>query len=227
MKKRGLIVNSQMILSVVILLIGNAQHAYSSNGEFNELYPIKKFSSDIKKTIVNNTRERGTLLLLTKNRYENLNCQEFVESICKSLVVISQGQTEKDIRKTNTENGTIIYEVPHYETSQSIEWITHNINQERRIEGICSIAERDVLRSGLLRTFFNIKGQSYESAQAYRDKIIMKDYVNKYDIKVPKHSRANSILDIFSFIRKNGYPVVIKPSQGAGATDAFIIKRRS
>ncbi len=96
----------------------------------------------------------------------------------------------------------------------------HRVYQFRKV---VAIYEFDLLRAAKLRELLNIEGQTVESATQYRDKVIMKEKVAAHGLRVPKNKRINETQDIHSFIDANGYPVIIKPTDGAGSAETYIL----
>lgn len=83
-------------------------------------------------------------------------------------------------------------------------------------------SEYDLLDLARLRDSFGLKGQKEQSALAFRDKVVMKDIVSKV-IKTPFYKRLENKFDVWSFVNKHGFPVVIKPVDGAGSVDTFVV----
>ncbi|WP_301109205.1 acetyl-CoA carboxylase biotin carboxylase subunit family protein [Sporosarcina sp.] len=94
-----------------------------------------------------------------------------------------------------------------------------NSNEENYLVGT---SEYDLVDLGRLRGFFGIKGQKEESALAFRDKVIMKEKVSKV-IKTPNFKRLLNKFEVLDFINDNGFPIVIKPVDGAGSVNTFVI----
>ncbi|MDA3136846.1 ATP-grasp domain-containing protein [Pseudomonas syringae] len=88
-------------------------------------------------------------------------------------------------------------------------------------------SEFDLIRAARLREYLGIPGQSLESAIAYRDKVVMKEYMTHADIPVARFKRVQSSLDIMAFIDKYGYPCVVKPVDGCSSKGVRVIKDRS
>lgn len=84
-------------------------------------------------------------------------------------------------------------------------------------------SEFDLLRAAYLREHLGIDGQNLESARAFRDKYLMKTIASEAGIKTPNFSKIDNIVDLFSFIKKYGYPVVIKPRFGVASIGTHLI----
>ena len=67
-----------------------------------------------------------------------------------------------------------VKEVRNYKDDKEIEKIVKECHQHFPLEKIIALEEGDILRAAFLRQILDLKGQSYESALAFRDKIKMK-----------------------------------------------------
>jgi hypothetical protein len=117
-----------------------------------------------------------------------------------------------------------IVRVGDYRHSGHLEMAAYKLYEEKPFQRIIAYHEYDLLRAAKLREFFGLEGQNYQSALAFRNKIVMKDILKKAGIKVPNFSSINSPLDIFNFTRKNGFPVVVKPIMGTGGDRVTILR---
>jgi hypothetical protein len=110
-----------------------------------------------------------------------------------------------------------IYMLDKYFDSCAVDLCMLRNGKDNQISGIVCLSEPDIIRGGRARDYFSIPGQSYYSALAFRDKILMKEILKEKGIKVPIYSKVDSIFDVIEFIEKNAYPVVVKPVRGAGS----------
>lgn len=120
-----------------------------------------------------------------------------------------------------------IVRVQDYRDSGNLEMVAYNLYKEKPFQKIIAYHEYDLLRAAKLREFFGLEGQNYQSALAYRNKILMKDILQKAGIKVPIFAPVSSPFDILDFTRKNGFPVVVKPVMGTGGDRATILRSLS
>lgn len=96
-----------------------------------------------------------------------------------------------------------------------------------RFSRILPHSEFDLIRAARLREHLGVPGQSLESAIAYRDKVVMKEHMNRGDIPVAHFKRLQSALDVIEFIKLHGYPCIIKPVDGCSSKDIQVIKGHS
>lgn len=94
------------------------------------------------------------------------------------------------------------------------------------IENIVPMTEADVFRCVMLKEKLGITGMSFEDAQAFRNKLVMKEIALVNDITVPRFKKIASSLDLIDFVKEVGYPFIIKPIQGRGSLDTFRISNQ-
>jgi phosphoribosylaminoimidazole carboxylase (NCAIR synthetase) len=99
----------------------------------------------------------------------------------------------------------------------------YDLCKKQRPSALVTTSEFDVVRMAQIREAFNIPGQSVTNAILFRDKIEMKKKVAQAGLKVPEFIRAKSALDIVQFIDIHGYPIIVKPVDGAGTVNVNLI----
>jgi len=72
-----------------------------------------------------------------------------------------------------------------------------------------------------LREDLGVPGQSSEDARAFRDKAIMKDRLAAAGLRVPHNARATSQGEIRDAAERIGFPLIVKPIDGAGTRDTW------
>lgn len=120
-----------------------------------------------------------------------------------------------------------IYRTNAFYESGFVEQVIFDLAKNTTITAIISGNEWDVLRAAALREMFNVEGQNFTSALAFRDKVIMKDILSKKGIRVPPYQKLRGTVDVLSFVSIHGYPVVIKPTREAGAKGINVIYNES
>lgn len=73
----------------------------------------------------------------------------------------------------------------------------------------------------LVRERFGIDGMSSDAARNFRDKARMKELFDAAGLPCARHARVTSADEAWRFAEANGYPVVVKPLEGAGAKSTF------
>lgn len=88
---------------------------------------------------------------------------------------------------------------------------------------VASTSEPDVLRAARLRVRLGLTGQRSDSATAYRDKVIMKQLARRAGLPVPEFAAVDDPMDLLDFIDAQGFPVVVKPRLGVGASSVSML----
>lgn len=75
----------------------------------------------------------------------------------------------------------------------------------------------------VIRERLGIEGMRSEAARNFRDKARMKDLLRDAGVPCARHGRVESEQEAWQFAEANGYPLVYKPIEGAGARSTFRI----
>lgn len=100
----------------------------------------------------------------------------------------------------------------------------YDLCKKNQPSAIVTTSEFDVVRMAKMREAFGIPGQSVASAILFRDKIEMKKKVVQAGLHVPEFIHARNALDILLFVERHGYPIIIKPVDGAGTVNVNLIR---
>jgi hypothetical protein len=96
--------------------------------------------------------------------------------------------------------------------------------EQNPYDAIIALDETEIVRAARLRERFNLRGQNMKSALAFRDKVIMKDYVSSAGLKTPAYKKIESSVDLYDFEKTHGYPFIIKPVDGMASKSVSVIK---
>ena len=91
-----------------------------------------------------------------------------------------------------------------------------------RIDRLESHNEHWLVSDARLRTDFNIWGTKYPNVLDHKQKSVMKRYFEKAGVEVPRWCLPGDAEVATAFAKKVGYPVVVKPDSGVGASDTHI-----
>lgn len=72
-----------------------------------------------------------------------------------------------------------------------------------------------------LRAELGIPGLGPDDARDFRDKDRMKARLERAGLRVPRHARVRSLEDLHAAARHIGFPLIVKPIDGAGTRDTF------
>ena len=91
----------------------------------------------------------------------------------------------------------------------------------RQFERVICLWEPGVVLAAKLRAVLGVPGLGVEDAIAFRNKDIMKARVAAAGIRTPKHRGATTAAEVRAAAEEIGYPLIIKPIDGAGSMDTF------
>ncbi|MFL9680160.1 acetyl-CoA carboxylase biotin carboxylase subunit family protein [Streptomyces sp. KL110A] len=89
---------------------------------------------------------------------------------------------------------------------------------------IVALGEFDLLRAARLRELLGLPGQSVKSAQAYRDKLTMKRALLAAGLPLAPFAPVPDATSLVDFVRRHGYPVVMKPRRGGGSMGVTVLR---
>lgn len=91
----------------------------------------------------------------------------------------------------------------------------------KRIDRVLANWEPLTILAARVRETLGMPGMSVDTVRGFRDKQLMKERVKAAGLRVPKSFRANSVEQIREAVERIGYPVVLKPIDGAGSADTY------
>ena len=75
-----------------------------------------------------------------------------------------------------------------------------------------------------MREAFDVQGLRVDEARAFRDKEIMKSVLDAHGVRTPHHYRASTTAEVQEAASKVGYPLIVKPIDGAGSADTHVVR---
>ncbi len=91
----------------------------------------------------------------------------------------------------------------------------------KKIDRVICLWEPGVLLAARLREELGTAGMTVEECLPFRNKDLMKEKVAAAGIRTPKHGSAKSAQGVRAAAKKIGYPIIIKPIDGAGSMDTY------
>ena len=140
------------------------------------------------------------------------------------MLLLPKGRMGDDEREKRKKHFSAIIEISPYFDSAQLEKTAYEILAKEKIDRIIALDEFDLLRAARLRDMFSLPGQNYESALAFRDKLVMKSILQQKGFLVPEFAPVESGLDLIEFTQKHGFPVVVKPRRGCAAEGVKILR---
>jgi len=93
------------------------------------------------------------------------------------------------------------------------------------VDRLESTIETHMLPVARVREACTIPGLSYEQTLICRDKTLMKEFMRRHGIPCAQSTAASSAEEVFNFAGQVGYPIILKPKDGAGAAATWRVDR--
>lgn len=93
----------------------------------------------------------------------------------------------------------------------------------QQLDRIECLWEPGILLAARLREIFGVSGLNVEQSQCFRDKELMKQALDAAGIRTPRHVAAKTVAAIWEAAELIGFPVILKPIDGAGSADTYRI----
>lgn len=92
------------------------------------------------------------------------------------------------------------------------------IHSRKKIDRIEAVVEAHIMPTAKVREALGIAGTSVKSSWLCRDKPSMKELLRKGGVSCAQSTAADSVAEIIDFAKAVGFPLIIKPRDGAGAS---------
>lgn len=94
------------------------------------------------------------------------------------------------------------------------------------LDAIECLWEPGIMLAAELRQYFGVSGLNTGQAHCFRDKEAMKQALDKAGIRTPRHVAVDSVAACWEAAEKIGFPVILKPIDGAGSADTYRVASR-
>ncbi len=94
----------------------------------------------------------------------------------------------------------------------------------REVDRVECLWEPGVVLAARLRRALGLGGLSVEAARAFRDKETMKAVLDRAGLRTPCHTRARTRDECREAAERFGYPLILKPIDGAGSADTYRVE---
>ena len=95
------------------------------------------------------------------------------------------------------------------------------IQRREWVDRLEATVEAHVMTAARVREATGIPGLSAKTAWLCRDKPSMKECMRSHGIPCAQSSAANSTASVMEFVERVGFPIILKPRDGAGASGTF------
>ncbi len=97
----------------------------------------------------------------------------------------------------------------------------HGLHRHARIEQVECLWEPYMILAAGIRESFGLPGMTVEQTVPFRDKELMKQVLDAAGIRTPRHLRASTVAAVWDAAERIGYPLIVKPIDGAGSADTY------
>ena len=163
--------------------------------------------------------------------YLSPNFPESSEHFCKALKqknvrVLGIGDADYNLLSTELKNSLEEYQkVSNLENYHEVKKACKYFEDKYgKIDWLESNNEYWLLKDAALRTDFNIStGLNNDTVAGIKYKSAMKEYYEKAKVKVARHHLVKDYENCIKFIGEVGYPLIVKPDNGVGASSTYKI----
>ena len=110
-------------------------------------------------------------------------------------------------------------------SDQLVAAVNHLSGRMGKIERLLGVLEQLQVPLSEAQHRLGLPGLSVEAAHLFRDKSLMKDRLRQAGLPCARHQLAVDAHQIRSFIDQVGFPIIMKPTAGAGAVNTFRLDR--
>lgn len=101
------------------------------------------------------------------------------------------------------------------------------IHSLKRIDRLEAVVEAHIMTAAHVRAALGIPGTSVKTSWLCRDKPSMKEALRQAGIPCAQSTAASSLEELVEFAQRVGYPLIIKPRDGAGASGTVRVSSRA
>lgn len=94
----------------------------------------------------------------------------------------------------------------------------------RNLDRIECLWEPGIMLAARLRETFGVAGLDTGQAERFRNKELMKQALDEAGIRTPRHVAATTVVAIWEAAEIIGYPIILKPIDGAGSADTYRVR---
>lgn len=92
------------------------------------------------------------------------------------------------------------------------------------VDVLVAPSEHDLLTGARIRDRLGIAGMTEAETLVFRDKVCMKQRLRANDVPIPRFAECRSRAEVSQLVHQLGYPLVLKPRQGAGSRGVILVE---
>ncbi|MEM7200847.1 MAG: ATP-grasp domain-containing protein [Planctomycetota bacterium] len=93
----------------------------------------------------------------------------------------------------------------------------------KSVDRVECLWEPGMILAARLRAALGVPGMGLEQTKLFRDKESMKQALDRAGIRTPHHFRATNESEVRDAAERIGYPLIVKPIDGAGSRDTYLL----
>ncbi|MEO8702938.1 MAG: ATP-grasp domain-containing protein [Kofleriaceae bacterium] len=150
------------------------------------------------------------------------NQKLFIKALAEvGATVTAIGEGSKDSLDDDLKHWLTHYEeVRNVCDEQGVLAAVRHIEHFKQIDRLEAVVEAHIMPAAHVREVAHIPGTSTRTAYLCRDKPAMKEVLRAGGVPCAESTAAGSAAEIRAFVERVGYPVMLKPRDGAGASGA-------
>jgi hypothetical protein len=150
------------------------------------------------------------------------NQKQFIRGLAEIGATISAiGEGSKDSLDDELKRWLTHYEeVGNVTSEKQVMDAVRKIQRYKHVDRLEAVVEAHIMAAAHVREKCGIPGTSPRTAYLCRDKPAMKEVLRAGGVSCAQSTSASSIGEVLEFAAKVGYPLMIKPRDGAGASGA-------
>ena len=162
------------------------------------------------------------IAILANMSIKQLKLDKWLSEDLNDYLIFSRQKYKDEYNHLNSFTNVTVFFISNWDLEMELEDLIISLTEIETIDRIVSFREKDIVRAARIREFLGIKGQRLKNANIFRDKVIMKDYFRSFNIPVADYTAVSNYIECLKFVNEKGYPVVIKPRDGAGSYNTFV-----
>ncbi|MCC7012563.1 MAG: ATP-grasp domain-containing protein [Planctomycetes bacterium] len=91
----------------------------------------------------------------------------------------------------------------------------------QQIDRVECLWEPGMVLAARIREALGVKGLNVEQTIPFRDKVRMKEVLEQAGVRIPRFGRARTVAEARSVAAHTGFPLIVKPVDGAGSADTY------
>lgn len=149
--------------------------------------------------------------------------QEYTRGLAEvGATVYGVGDTPVSMLPASTKRYLTDYlHVPRILDEDDVIARVHQWMRGREVDRVLANWEVLVMCAARIRERFGLPGMSVDTVRGFRDKQLMKERVQAAGLRTPRSVRVRTIAEAEAAAKKIGYPLVLKPIDGAGSADTY------